>query len=537
MFDTPILPRLATILAEVKSGDLVVPAFQRPFVWDDDRRLSLLDSIAQGMPIGSLLVWRTNRRDLETYPSVGGVRLGGVHRGDEKINYLMDGHQRISTLFGALYAGPREPANAEDDTRWPLYYELGAKDRPAFRVPRGRGPVPDHWLPLDKLLDGDELFEFTQRLRQENRRDLAKEAESLANVFRDYIIPIVPLVTEQLDTVTDAFVRINSQGKGMTEAHMLRALTHLKDIDTDGHFNEVRERLTPFGWATLDDQVLVNILKALLGLDVYAAGVREMQEMLLRDPKPLQSLGDHVVEAVGFLARLGVRGPAALPYAYQLVTLAALAARFPGRLDEDRFRNPLESWFWATTYTEYFTGITGNRIRSGIEDLARDMERETFRLVEQLPPVKVLTQIRMSSVRARAYLLFLAQLPRDPAARRRRQERLASGDARAVPSLFPGAPGTDPANRVIADPSELRDLRDALIKGRSPFWNIDKAFAEALTRPQNPLVDRSDEFAIPDDAVFALPDERAFLHERGAWLRAQERVFIGACGLRLIDDD
>src|SRR6185437_7317855 len=233
MFDTPVLPRLATILAEVKSGDLVVPWFQRPFVWDDDQRLALMDSIAQGMPIGSLLVWRTSRRDLRTYDRVGGIQLECAHEG-EKVNYLIDGHQRVSTLFGALYAGSREPASG-DETRWPLYYELAAKDRPAFRVPPRRGPVPNHWLPLDILLDGDRLFDFTQRLRQEGRRDLAKEAENLANIFRDYIIPIVPLVTEELDIVTDAFVRINSQGKSMTEAHMLRALTHLQFIDTDKH--------------------------------------------------------------------------------------------------------------------------------------------------------------------------------------------------------------------------------------------------------------------------------------------------------------
>jgi len=81
-------------------------------------------------------------------------------------------------------------------------------------------------------------------------------------------------VTEELDIVTDAFVRINSQGKGMSEAHMLRALTHLQAIDTERHFEKVRARLEPHGWAGLDDQVLVNILKAMLGLDVYAAGVR-----------------------------------------------------------------------------------------------------------------------------------------------------------------------------------------------------------------------------------------------------------------------
>ncbi|RYD72712.1 MAG: DUF262 domain-containing protein [Verrucomicrobiaceae bacterium] len=334
MFDTPVLPRLETILTEVKSGDLVIPEFQRPFVWDDDRRLSLLDSIVMGMPIGSLLVWRTTRRDLRTYDRVGGVRITAPRKGEEKVNYLIDGHQRISTLFGALYSGEREISDDDDDVRWPLYYELAAETRPAFRVPPGRGTVPPNWLPLNILLDGDKLFDFTQRLRQGGRRDLAKEAERLANIFRDYIIPVVPLVTEELDVVTDAFVRINSQGKGMSEAHMLRALTYLGANDTDRYFNEVRIRLEPLGWGEIDDQILVNVLKSRLGLDVYASSVRGVYSMLKANPAPLKDLADVVEEAVGFLATVGVRGPSALPYAYQLVTLSALSARFPGLLGE-----------------------------------------------------------------------------------------------------------------------------------------------------------------------------------------------------------
>lgn len=518
MFDTPVLPRLATILAEVKSGDLIIPEFQRPFVWDDERRLNLLDSIAEGMPIGSLLVWRTNRRDLRTYERVGGVRLDGPRKGDEKLNYLIDGHQRISTLFGALYSGDREPFDSDDDTRWPLYYELGAENRPAFRVPPRRGPVPDHWLPLIFLLDGDGLFDFTQRLRQEHRRDLAKEAERLANIFRDYIIPIVPLVTEELNVVTDAFVRINSQGKGMSEAHMLRALTHLEAIDTDEHFKKVRARLEPLGWAALDDQVLVNVLKAQLDLDVYASDVRGVHERLKKDPAPLEGLAGVLEETVGFLAEVGVRGPGALPYTYQLVTLATLAAWTPGILSKPMFQTHLKNWFWITTYTELFSGITGSRIRDGIHQLAVALEEGITPAGNDLATVKPLTQIRGSTGRTRAFLLFLAHLPTNEDARLARQERLGTDDNRAAPSLLSIASGVEPGNRVIADPSELRALRAAI---RSDQISLSMA----------------DEFCIPPEATAGLPDQRVFLDARGRSLIEREKAFIESFGLRVRENE
>lgn len=521
MFDTPVLPRLETILAEVKSGDLVVPEFQRPFVWDDDRRLNLLDSIAAGMPIGSLLVWRTATRELQTYPKIGGISLAGPRTGGEKLNYLIDGHQRVSTLFGALYAGARDSDEDDDGTRWPLYFELGTKARPAFRVPPRRGAVPPHWLPLDIVLDGEKLFEFTRQLREEGKRDAAREAERLANVFRDYIIPIVPLVTEDLNVVTDAFVRINSQGKGMSEAHMLRALAYLQ-IDMDRHFAEVRERLEPLGWAAVDDQVLVNVLKAQLNLDVYASDVRGVFDKLKADRAPLDRLADVLVEAVEFLASIGVRGPGALPYNYQLVTLAALAAEFPRQLGIATVQDTLRHWFWLTTYTGFFSGATGSRIREGIQWLG-DALRTGALAYKPGNPVIPLEPIRLGTGRTRAFLLFLADLPSDGSARQRRQEWLGTGDDKTVPTLVAGKPGGKPSgkagNRVIANPAELRMLR-AAVKKR----DIQPSMA--------------DEYGIPPAAVDALrrDDLDGFLQERNVWLIALEKAFIESLGLEASDN-
>ena len=507
MFDTPVLPRLATILAEVKSGDLVVPRFQRPFVWDDDRRLNLLDSIAQGMPIGSLLVWRTSRKDLETYESVGGIRLGQPAQADAKINYLLDGHQRISTLFGALYPDQRERASTDDETRWPLYCELGATQRPAFRIKPKRATVPEDWMPLDILLDGDRLFDFTQRLRQAGKRDLAKEAEKLANVFRDYIIPIVPLVTEELDTVTDAFVRINNQGKGMSEAHMLRALTHLDTIDTDQRFKEVLARLEAFGWGRLDQQILVNVLKCMFGLDVYGSDVRRLREELKQNPGALDTLGDAMEQAVASLAEIGVRGPSILPYAYQLVSIATIAARAPERLAGEAARDKLRRWLWVTTYSEHFTGMKGSGIRDNIESLMNWLGDNASPPVLQ-EEVEPLEKLRTPSVRARAFDLFLAQLPEDAAARRRRQELIATDGPGGVGRLIAKHSIEDPANRVIATAEELRAVRAALRGG------------PALTS------DLAAELAVPDEALRALPDQTAFLEVRRTWLRGREEELI-----------
>lgn len=517
-FDTPILPRLSTIINELNGGVYVIPEFQRPSVWRDEQRLALLDSIVKGLPIGSLLVWRSATRRLKTYPKIAGIKVPELREGSDKYTYLIDGHQRISTLFGALVRPPvlRTP---EDARGWPLYYELGTEESPAFRLPPTRGPVPLHWLPLDILLDGKALYRFREGLFKEGEDDKAEEAERIANVFKDYIIPVVPLVTEDLDLVTDAFVRINSQGSGMTEAHMLRALTYLKeDIDTDKGFRQIRDAIRQTGWGSVPDQTLVNCLKASFGLDVYRSSVRELNDRLREDPTALKRLEDALVESVELLRSLGVAGWGALPYAYQLVTLAALACAAPGTLAERS--ETLHRWFWRTTYGEYFTGQTGGQIRRDIELLARAPAGEDSE-IGRGAEVQRIARTSKGTVRTKAYLLFLAHGVEDPDARAQAEQAVALNheSRRSLPVLFPGSDKElrrDPGNLVNVSQEELPKLRQAMKR---------RGGVRAL----------ASRYGLPPEALALLPDEAAFVHKRREILLDQEEGFIRSLGLSLAD--
>ena len=58
----PEIYRLEELAILVKSGDIKLPRFQRPFVWRRSDMLKLLDSIYKGYPIGSLLLWNSFQR-------------------------------------------------------------------------------------------------------------------------------------------------------------------------------------------------------------------------------------------------------------------------------------------------------------------------------------------------------------------------------------------------------------------------------------------------------------------------------------------
>ncbi|MEM1334542.1 MAG: DUF262 domain-containing protein, partial [Actinomycetota bacterium] len=88
-------PVRAALAHRVLTGDILLPKFQRDFVWPRDKVLGLLDSIARNYPIGSILLWQS-RQELASERSIAGLEIGSA-KPDYPVNYLLDGQQRLST--------------------------------------------------------------------------------------------------------------------------------------------------------------------------------------------------------------------------------------------------------------------------------------------------------------------------------------------------------------------------------------------------------------------------------------------------------
>ncbi|RKH95287.1 DUF262 domain-containing protein [Corallococcus sp. AB038B] len=519
LFDNPTVPRLLTVLEEVRSGNLLIPDFQRPFEWDDDRRLLLLDSVSKGMPIGSFLVWRTRKSELKSYKSIGPFKLDKEPVEGEVRSYLLDGHQRLTTLFSALTETTTiSPEN--NAVRWPVYYDLSAnRNEQAFTFRRGRAAPKPTWVPLSVLLAPRELYAFQKGLMDKGLFREAERAEALANAFKDYQIPIIPLVTDDLDVVTDSFVRVNNQGKPMQETHMIRALSY-SSMDIREKLNQIRQRLAPLGWSELEDQVFVNTLKARWELDIYKAGPRELNDHLSRSDKNFifDELEANTRQAVQFLATCGVGGPRSLPYAYQLVAIIEALRRITRHLSPSQ-KEALRIWFWATTYTGYFTGITSNRIRDSIDDLFHILTDNLSPLpVDLSRQVQPLENFNFNSTRSKAFALLLVNQIKEKGFRERTARILGITGSSAVERLFPEEASEDPANRVVALSDELGRLRKVVTQNKP------------LSESNSALLSR---YSVPTDSapLFRVRDPQYILEERRLMLSALEARFIKDLGL------
>lgn len=538
----PNIQRLPNLLRDVREGEIRIPRFQRPFVWTTDQRLLLLQSIYEGMPIGSFLIWRTKEHDLRCYDKLGPLRLAWSSRDEPEKNngirqYLLDGHQRLTTLYVSLgesltpgeQDSPVSDPEELPDENWPIYFDLEEK---AFKINRKRKEPPDTWLPLSILLDPYKLFEFQKRLLEgKAERALVNRTESLASTFKDYTIPVVPIVTEDLELATQSFQRLNNGGTPMTEVHMVSALTWSPEFDLNERIQEVLAELGEVGWQDLEEKMILNTCKASLDLDIYYADTEEIRKAIKERPQVLEEASKSLKAAARFLrAECKIYGPAILPYSFQIVLLADAISRATDCLQRELSQETaalIRKWFWLTTYTEHFAGISAVRLARTLEHLREitagggDPEPPGgSRKVEAMP-----RRFDFRSARSRAVALRMADLQVSAGIPEAHNpyDLLSVYGRHAIPKIFPysGNYFEGPENRILVHP-QAPSLRGEL-------WMVGLGFQEKVEVDAKWLAFH----AVSEAATETLPgDTKAFLMNRRKTLIDLEEKFVRDLGLQ-----
>ena len=144
----PSIARIDDLARRILRGDILLPKFQRDFVWTKKKIISLLDSVSRGYPIGSVLLWHTKNR-LSSTKRIADLNIE-IPAPDYPVNYLLDGQQRLSVICGALYWNgddPRSKWNIAYDLRSQKFVHLDTLDEP-----------PLHQIRLNKIPDPSTYF-------------------------------------------------------------------------------------------------------------------------------------------------------------------------------------------------------------------------------------------------------------------------------------------------------------------------------------------------------------------------------------------
>lgn len=349
----PDKTRLQNLLDEIADGAIKVPVFQRDFVWKPAQMIELFDSIIKGYPIGSLLFWRPET-EFKTKEYIGPYRIFSK---SNNLSYVLDGFQRITTLFGVL-SNPKKmyPLYTQDLKDYQIYYDLKEKEFTYLKRKKNNKP---YLIPLYKAVDTFEFLDFLREIESEiedklESKVLIENAKEISKIFYDYEIPYVEIRGGDIKSAVQIFSRINSTGLEISEDFMLSALSY--NIETNFLFSdyitEFINGLNEYNFENLKRDTVLNCISNSKGKIYFDV---KIEDLLKPDLESLTiSAFPHIRKAVEFLnKKLMVLDVRLLPYPTQLIFISEYFRLNPNATSLDL--EGLKKWFWVTTYSNYFT--------------------------------------------------------------------------------------------------------------------------------------------------------------------------------------
>ncbi|MCC6555447.1 MAG: DUF262 domain-containing protein, partial [Polyangiaceae bacterium] len=204
-----------------RNGVIVIPEFQRDYVWKPGKAPKLVDSLYHGYPISSLLVWdsaddevKTRRRDAR--PSRG-----------ETTSWLIDGQQRVITLARAMVGD--ENIDVVFNAQTEEFQQASAATR--------KDPS---WFRVADLWEDESYRRIRKGLADGSAGERIEARFERVRAILAYEVPIVRMVEHPFKGAVQAFTRINTLGVRLKK----------QDIDSAEvaarHSGFIRNEVAPF---------------------------------------------------------------------------------------------------------------------------------------------------------------------------------------------------------------------------------------------------------------------------------------------------
>ncbi|MFV0514257.1 MAG: DUF262 domain-containing protein [Jhaorihella sp.] len=254
---------IGNLLADVNTR-YFLPAIQRPYVWNADQVITLVDSLMKGYPISSFMFWAVDddlKRELKIYNFIEnwkpGMQNPAASADGRDVTLVLDGQQRITSLLIALRGTFAEKAkykrrsNADAWAEKTLYLDLlqdpageyddeetdlGVSYGLRFHALPPRNDYRRHWFRLGDMLN----YRTEEKLEQLIEATLAKlhhgvtayERELITSslhrlhqvIWADEVINYYTETSRSVDRVLDIFVRANDAGTKLSKSDLMLSM-------------------------------------------------------------------------------------------------------------------------------------------------------------------------------------------------------------------------------------------------------------------------------------------------------------------------
>lgn len=410
------MPSLEDLLAEIEEGVFALPEIQRPYVWTNPQVRELFESIYQGYPIGSIIVWEPAPEIFKEYPDL--FRAFSKELEEKRHNFkyvVIDGQQRMLSVWLARKGKVSviDTYGRERERNINLYFNVYAEE---FFVDRARKKYDKDPLIykvsdiLDTSKDIEDLIEAKEMDDRVSERILRRKLNKARNSLLTYPINlyIIPKATlkyvkqgdednflELFEKISQMFVKLNYTGTRVRAPHLVLALLTGKTRrgGTGASFRDkiskLLERLGSLGWSIGEGALMRSYLVISVREPRFSRARRllnELQPMQIIDYlKDLEDSLTYIISDV-LVKELNIKKPDYLKSEYLIVPMTYYAHIRGNNLSPTNIK-ALARWLILASFNRRYTGRLETDMAEDIATLTKTSNIET--LVKNLQTTEI----------------------------------------------------------------------------------------------------------------------------------------------------
>ena len=384
---------LKDLITYLSRGHYEIPDFQRKFEWDPNAIDDLVRSIFLDHYIGSLLLWKGG----DNFDSLSCEPISGHEGENERTHIVLDGQQRLSAIYYALFAPPN-PAPKKKHRSFHFIqidrfmaedYEGAFKHRSQtipYELPNDQ--YENHCFPLSILGKGG-MNRWLDGYEEQYREYGKKFGEAIHDVLENYKISYIELGQNlDIDKICAIFTKINSTGIKLDIFDLMNALLKPKGVLLKQQWQEVEKQdFKSVNFRHLNIYVL-QVMSILL--QNGSCSPKYLKYLVPKNPR--RSLNDDkscihnsdefmrrwkesvgsIKHALGLLSReYGSIIPKFIPYPAILPVFSALtmiAGKQPENTRPDAF-DKVKRWYWASVFTNRYGSAVATKTARDYRDV------------------------------------------------------------------------------------------------------------------------------------------------------------------------
>ena len=368
----PDSKKYSDLINEIKNGIIRIPKFQRDFVWSISKTASLLDSILKGYPIGTFILWDTDER-MNDIKSIGNLKLPDISE-DTKVKYVLDGQQRIISLYAAYIGKPIQKPNEKKETDYQKIFVNLDKD-----VSESDDQIVTSEA-IGKPISLHKILNFTYSMGKELSSDYSDEQLDTINryseVFKTYEFSTIVLRRKDIDSAIEVFTRINTSGQTLTLFEIMSAKTYdeKQNFDMQVKWDELIERLDERGYEGISNSVILHLLSLVLSESKEC----KRKTILKLDKDEIIDKWDSVVSALEdsidyFKTTYSIPVSSILPYDSMLIPFAYFFYKNKNQPDSNQ-RKYLEEYFWCVSLSFRYSSSVESKLAQDIRRIDKILD-------------------------------------------------------------------------------------------------------------------------------------------------------------------